>query len=154
MRRWLPTGLTTPPVCPDLDGKEPSGPSHLLLLNHYSCSFHWVPHTSIMWVLPGTTTLYYYCYSHVLCWKSELNTQWCSFLPCVLRESEPVNEATCVLELGGHVQAYNPLIVNPLIVTPIVWSHSTFSPNVHEHFYSMAATPQNHRLCGHDLSNH
>ena len=149
MRRWLPTGVTTPPVCPDLDGKEPSGPSHLLLLNHYSCSFRWVPHTSIMWFLPGTTTLYYYCHSHVSCWKSELNTQLCSFLPCVLRKNEPVNEATLVLELSGHVQAYNPLIV-----TPRVWSHSTFSPNVHEHFYSMAVTPQNHRLCGHDLSNH
>jgi len=70
-----------------------------------------------------------------------------SFLPCTV--NEPVKEATCVLELSGHVQAYNPLIV-----TPRIWSHSTFSSNVHEHFYSMAATPQNHRLCDHDLSNH
>ena len=61
----------------------------------------------------------------------------------------PVNEATCVVKLSGNVQAYNPLIV-----TPRIWSHLTFSSNVHEHLYSMAATPQNHRLCDRDLSNH
>ena len=33
-----------------------------------------------------------------------------------------MNEATCVVELSGHAQAYNPLIV-----TPRIWSHLTFS---------------------------